>query len=192
MNLGRLIRAIDDMIGGNLQLLANDVAGNFRAEQRLQTALGGLSRGSKLAAQLLAFGFAAPWERELKSKRSSRAAYGIRSSMLPKSRTQFLILRSIREPFFTTKPEGQGTGLGLSMVYGFVKQSGGHIKIYSESGHGTTIRIYLPRARQHEDLETNTETGPLTGGTETILVVEDDEVSVPRQLKCFQSWVIGS
>jgi CheY-like chemotaxis protein len=61
------------------------------------------------------------------------------------------------------------------MVYGFVKQSGGHIKIYSEQGHGTTVRLYLPRAREKEDLETNVETGPATGGTETILVVEDDE-----------------
>jgi CheY-like chemotaxis protein len=79
------------------------------------------------------------------------------------------------EPFFTTKREGQGTGLGLSMVYGFVKQSGGHVKIYSEPGQGTTIRLYLPRVRQEEDLETEIDVGPSKGGAETILVVEDDE-----------------
>ncbi len=78
------------------------------------------------------------------------------------------------EPFFTTKAPGKGTGLGLSMVYGFVKQSGGHIKIYSEENHGTTVRIYLPRAigfvRQPADILP----APIGGGHERILVVEDD------------------
>jgi len=78
------------------------------------------------------------------------------------------------EPFFTTKPEGEGTGLGLSMAYGFVKQSGGHIKIYSEVGHGTTFRIYLPRVHQEETSAPDVRRAPVKGGSETILVVEDD------------------
>lgn len=78
------------------------------------------------------------------------------------------------EPFFTTKPPGSGTGLGLSMVYGFVKQSNGHVKIYSEVGHGTTIKLYLPRSRSGEDEMPTEDLQPETGGSETILVVEDD------------------
>ncbi|UEM03819.1 response regulator [Skermanella rosea] len=79
------------------------------------------------------------------------------------------------EPFFTTKPEGKGTGMGLAMVHGFVKQSGGHVKLYSEVGHGTTVKIYLPRSRQAaEEPAPELRGGPVAGGTETVLVVEDD------------------
>jgi PAS domain S-box-containing protein len=79
------------------------------------------------------------------------------------------------EPFFTTKEAGKGSGLGLSMVYGFVKQSGGHIKIYSEEGRGTTIRLYLPPAKAGADIRPAIESS-LPRGAETILVVEDDQL----------------
>jgi PAS domain S-box-containing protein len=81
------------------------------------------------------------------------------------------------EPFFTTKEPGKGTGLGLSMVYGFVKQSGGHVKIYSEVGHGTTVKIFLPRLIGGVEHEKPEEIAAVPEGTsdETILVVEDDD-----------------
>lgn len=241
------------IIGGNLQLLVRDVAGNMRAEQRLQTAIAAISRGSKLASQLLAFGrrqALAPkvinlgrlirsvddmlrralgegveietiisgglWNTFVDMVQvenallnlaiNARDAMDGQGKLTIEAGNAFLddeyaarhteidpgqyvvlavtdtgcgippdVLDQVFEPFFTTKPEGKGTGLGLSMVYGFVKQSGGHIKIYSEPGQGTTVRIYLPRSRQVEDIETNIETGPATGGSETVLVVEDDE-----------------
>jgi PAS domain S-box-containing protein len=241
------------VIAGNLQLLSRDVAGNLRAEQRLQTAIAATSRGSRLASQLLAFGRRQPlspksvnlgrlirgiddmlrrslgegveietvitgglWNTFVDTVQVENAllnlAINARDAMQGQGKltieagNAFLddtyvarhgdvtagqyvmvavtdtgcgipveLLERVFEPFYTTKPEGQGTGLGLSMVYGFVKQSGGHIKIYSEVGHGTTVRIYLPRARQPEDVESDIETGPITGGSETVLVVEDDE-----------------
>ncbi len=85
------------------------------------------------------------------------------------------LLDKVFDPFFTTKEVGKGTGLGLSMVFGFVKQSGGHIKIYSEEGHGTTIRIYLPRStgagQSAGEAEPQAE---VERGHETVLIVEDD------------------
>ncbi len=94
------------------------------------------------------------------------------------------------EPFFTTKDVGQGSGLGLSMVFGFIKQSRGHVKIYSEPGEGTTIRMYLPRA-DHTDEAPEPATEPTTsvGGHESILVVEDDEMV--RQYACLQLKMMG-
>jgi signal transduction histidine kinase len=80
------------------------------------------------------------------------------------------------DPFFTTKQPGQGTGLGLSQVYGFVKQSGGHVKISSEIGHGTTVRVYLPRAHVASAGAEDIDSAPVIGSSagESILVVEDE------------------
>jgi signal transduction histidine kinase len=85
------------------------------------------------------------------------------------------VIERVFELFFTTKAPGEGTGLGLSMVRGFVKQSGGHIKIYSEFRRGTTVRIYLARSHLREDDSSVVTTGTLIGGTEVILLVEDDD-----------------
>jgi CheY-like chemotaxis protein len=83
------------------------------------------------------------------------------------------------DPFFTTKTAGKGSGMGLSMVYGFAKQSGGHVTVDSEVGHGTSVRMYLPVAPTNEQVaqdgaRTPRNNLPATGGTEKILVVEDE------------------
>jgi PAS domain S-box-containing protein len=79
------------------------------------------------------------------------------------------------EPFFTTKPEGHGTGLGLSMIYGFVMQSGGHLRVTTEPQRGTTIRLYLPRSTEIEPEATAGAEAAPAHGSGTVLVVEDDE-----------------
>jgi CheY-like chemotaxis protein len=78
------------------------------------------------------------------------------------------------EPFFTTKEAGRGTGLGLSMVYGFVKQSGGSVAVYSEPGHGSCFKIYLPRTQAAAEAEAEREIVPKRRGSGLILVVEDE------------------
>jgi PAS domain S-box-containing protein len=253
------------VISGNLQLLASDVAGSERAERRLANALAGVSRGAKLASQLLAFGRRQALEpKTIKIGRlivgmedmlrrslgetieietvvsaglwntcvdpvqvenailnlainardamdsavdgtTHGAMYGAGKLTLEVGNAylddnyarehaevlagQYVmiavtdtgcgmtpeVLAQAYEPFFSTKPEGKGSGLGLSMVYGFVKQSGGHVKIYSEPGHGTTVKLYLPRTFDKEDVGVIAETAPVFGGAETILVAEDDE-----------------
>jgi PAS domain S-box-containing protein len=93
------------------------------------------------------------------------------------------------EPFFTTKKTGEGTGLGLSMVYGFVKQSGGHIELHSELGRGTTFLLYLPLAGETHPAEAPPARSPRTaGGAETVLLVEDDENVRTLSRLALQSW----
>ncbi|MCS3893353.1 PAS domain S-box-containing protein [Bradyrhizobium japonicum USDA 38] len=241
------------VISGNLQLLSKDIAGNARAEMRVQSALGGVARGSKLASQLLAFARRQPLEpRVVNAGRLLRGmdemlrralggeievetvvAGGLWNSLIDPDQLEnailnlainardamngegrltieasnaFLddeyvrqhedlsagqyvmiavtdtgagippdILERVYEPFFTTKAEDKGTGLGLAMVYGFLKQSGGHVKIYSELGAGTTVKLYFPREAATEDTLVGAPTGEVQGGEETILVVEDDD-----------------
>lgn len=97
------------------------------------------------------------------------------------------VMSRIFEPFYTTKEQGRDTGLGLSMVFGFIKQSGGHISVYSEPGRGTSFRLYLPRASAGPDAaETIEPAAAAPGGGERVLVVEDNaglrRVAI-RQLK---------
>ncbi len=85
-------------------------------------------------------------------------------------------LEHVFEPFFTTKAKGRGTGLGMAMVYGFIKRYGGYIKIYSEPGVGTTMRLYLPRSRISESVDTinHSHISEIPSGKETILIVDDE------------------
>src|SRR4029078_2642439 len=87
------------------------------------------------------------------------------------------LMERVFDAFFTTKEVDKGTGLGLSMVFGFVKQSGGHIKIYSEEGHGTSVKMYLPRVTGlKQTAAAYAISSSIEGGTETVLVVEDDSL----------------
>lgn len=242
------------VIGGNLQLLEKDIAGDERQLRRVHNALAGVRRGAELASQLLAFGrqqalnpkpvnigrlvrgmddmlrrtlseaveietiiSGGLWNclvdptqvenvilnlainaRDAMDRNgkltievgnaSLDEAYAAQHAEVVPGQYVMLavtdtgsgiphhILKKVFEPFFTTKDPGQGTGLGLSMVYGFVKQSNGHINIYSEVGEGTTVRIYLPHTRQNEEiLASETPTAPQSMANEVILVVEDDD-----------------
>ena len=83
------------------------------------------------------------------------------------------IVEKVFDPFFSTKEAGSGSGLGLSMVYGFVKQSGGHVAIYSEPGRGTTVNLYLPKAPDDGTAEDISAPAEIVAGDEVVLLVED-------------------
>ena len=242
------------VISGNLQLLAREVAGQGRSERYVGNALAGVRRGAKLASHLLAFARRQPLEPKVVNigrfvlgmeemlrrtigesvEIETVISGGLWNSFVDPAQVENALLNlvinardamegvgrltieagnalldedyvrqqpelaagqyvmlavtdtgsgmspevlaRVFEPFFSTKPEGKGTGLGLSMVYGFVKQSGGHVKLYSEPGHGTTVKLYLPRTTGSEDMAPLTDAqGSEPGGTETILVAEDDD-----------------
>jgi CheY-like chemotaxis protein len=104
------------------------------------------------------------------------------------------VLHHMFEPFFTTKKKGEGTGLGLAVVHGIVEQSGGHIRVYSELGVGTTFKVYLPRVKSSaEPLARERIAGHLPRGTETILVVEDEETvrRVASRVLCQCGYVVS-
>ena len=107
------------------------------------------------------------------------------------------VLPRVFDPFFTTKDIGKGSGLGLSQVYGFATELGGHVKIYSEVGSGTTVKIYLPKSREKTRSRPRAEAELLKSaiGTETVLLVEDDEEllrSTSENLKDLGYIVIGA
>ena len=93
------------------------------------------------------------------------------------------VIQKAFDPFFTTKAVGKGTGLGLSQVHGFVKQSGGHVKLYSELGGGTTVKLYLPRARQATHAEADLTQQPLAAVSGAVVLVVEDDAEV-RAFAC--------
>ena len=85
------------------------------------------------------------------------------------------VINNIFEPYFTTKEKGKGTGLGLAVVYGIVKEHKGDIKVYSEEGKGTTFNVYLPLMKKSTEAVANDQASVLQTGTESILLVDDEE-----------------
>jgi signal transduction histidine kinase/DNA-binding response OmpR family regulator len=186
-NLGRILRNMDDLLRralGESILIETVVAGGLWAalidQNQIENVILNLAinardamrNGGKLTLELgnamLDDDYVAS-ERDVPAGQYVMLAISDTGSGMPPE-----VVSRAFEPFFTTKREGEGTGLGLSMAHGFVKQSHGHIKIYSEVGSGTTIRIYLPRCHQAESDVQPMLKGPVVGGGETILVVEDD------------------
>ncbi len=97
------------------------------------------------------------------------------------------VMSHLFEPFFTTKPQGEGTGLGLATVYGIVRQNGGFANVYSDPGHGTTIRLYFPRHGDRVEMSDEDVERSLPGGKETLLVVEDEAALLRLTIRTLES-----
>uniref|UniRef100_UPI00358F653C response regulator n=1 Tax=Cupriavidus taiwanensis TaxID=164546 RepID=UPI00358F653C len=187
VNLGRLVRTLDDMLrralGDGIEIetvVAPDLWNTLVDPFQVENALLNLAINARDAMHghgrlTLAARNARPGEATGEPASAAPMQYVLLSvtdtgvGMPPEVQERAF------EPFFTTKPEGQGTGLGLSMVYGFIRQSDGHVKISSKPGRGTTVTLFLPRVLQDEDPDIDLDAGPARGGSETVLVVEDDE-----------------
>jgi signal transduction histidine kinase/CheY-like chemotaxis protein len=188
VDLGRIIRDISDMLrrtlGENIQVetvvaggLWNTLADPNQVENTVLNlainARDAMPDGGKLTLEVanafLDDAYAAAHSEVAAGQYVMLAVTDTGTGMTPE------VLGRVFEPFFTTKPEGKGTGLGLAQAFGFTKQTGGHIKIYSEVGHGTTVKLYLPRTRRDTDAPDTGAGLPAQGGSEHILVVEDDD-----------------
>ncbi|HWF00684.1 MAG TPA: ATP-binding protein [Caulobacteraceae bacterium] len=188
INLGRLVRGMDDMLrralGEGVEIetvIAGGLWNTFVDPNQVETALlnlavnardamGGRGKLTIEAGNARLDDSYAAKHVEVRAGRYVMVAVTDTGRGMPAD-----VVAKVFDPFFTTKREGEGTGLGLSMVHGFVRQSEGHIKVYSEVGHGTTIRIYLPRSPEKEDRPVEVAKPAVVGGSEVILLVEDDD-----------------
>ena len=188
VNIGRFVIDMEDMLQRSLgetieveTILADDLWNTFVDVAQVENALLNLAVNARDAMEsvgkltieisnvVLDENYACTHVEVSAGEYVMLAVSDVGSGMSPEVVTQAF------EPFFSTKAEGKGTGLGLSMVYGFVKQSGGHVNIYSELGYGTTVKLYLPRSTEQEGRLAMQTIEEIVGGSETILVAEDDE-----------------
>lgn len=187
-HIGRLIAGMDDLLRGALgeetevsTSVAPDLWNTFVDPARVENALLNLAingrdamegRGKldiEAANATLDERYAGAWDEVKAGDYVLIAVTDTGSGMTPE------VIERVFEPFFSTKPEGHGTGLGLSMVHGFVKQSAGHVEIDSEIGRGTTVKLYLPRALGENDTPDERQMAETSRGDAAVLVVEDDD-----------------
>jgi PAS domain S-box-containing protein len=186
-NIGRLVAAMDDLLrralGGAIefQTIVSDALWNARVDRlQLENAILNLAINSrdamggsgKLTIEVANAVLEEPERRPLNLAGTEYVAVAVTDTGHGMTAD---VMAKVFEPFFSTKPVGQGTGLGLSMVHGFVRQTGGQVRIHSVVGQGTTVTLYLPRSAQPEQVEILVDRRKLRVGSESVLVAEDEE-----------------